>query len=82
MSSPRRPAVAPELVGAVGDPLQLLKYEARNDHRLVDHPRLGDVGDPPVDHDRRVEHQRTRAFDLLREFHVGDDEPKIVLGLE
>ena len=79
---PAAPAVAPQLVGAVGDALQFLEHEPRNDHRLIDDARLGDVGDPPVDHDRGIEHQRTRAFDLLREFHVGDDEPKIVLGLE
>ena len=59
MSRPAAPAVAAQLVGAVGDALQLLEHEAGDDQRLVDHPRLGDVGDPPVDHDRGVEHQRS-----------------------
>ena len=82
MSRPAAAAVAAQLVGAVGDALQLLEHEAGDDHRLVDHAGLGNVGDPAVDHDRGVEHERTRPFDLFREFHVGDDEPKVILGLQ
>ena len=79
---PAAAAVAAELVGAVGDPLQLLEHEPRHDQRLVDDPRLGHVGDPAVDDDRGVEHQRPCPLDLLGELHVGDDEPEVVLGLE
>ena len=79
---PAAAAVPAQLVGAVGDALQLLEHEPRDDHRLVDHPGLGDVGDPAVDDDRGVQDQRPRTLDLLGELDVGDDEPEVVLGLE
>ena len=68
---PAAPAVATELVGTVRDALQLLEHEPRDHQLLIDDARLGDVGDPPVDHDRGVEQQRARALDLLRELDVG-----------
>ena len=55
---PAAAAVPAELVGAVGDPLQLLEDEPGDDQRLVDDAGLGDVGDPAVDDDRGVEDQR------------------------
>ena len=75
-------AVPPQLVRAVRDPLQLLQDEPGDHQRLVDHPRLRHVGDPPVDHHRGVQHQRPRPLHFLGEFHVGDDESEVVLGLE
>ncbi len=75
-------AVAPELVGAVGDALQFLKDEPGDDKLLVDDAGFGDVGDAAVDDDGGVEHERSGPLDLLGELDVGDDEAEVVLGLE
>ena len=82
MSRPRRPRLRRSLSELSAMLLQLLEDEAGDHHRLVDHPRLGHVGDPAVDHHRGVQHQRPRALDFLGELHVGDDEPEIILRLE
>ncbi len=48
-------AVALERVGRVGDELQLLQHELRDDERAVDEAGLADVGDAAVDDDAGVE---------------------------
>ena len=77
------PAAVPlQLVRAVGDRLQLLQHEARHDQLGVDEPRITDIGNPAVDDDAGVQDQRPAALDLLGKFDVGDDEAKLVLGLQ
>jgi hypothetical protein len=49
---------------------------------LIDHARFSHVGNPSVNHHRRIQHQGPRPLDLFRKFHVRDDEPKIILCLE
>ena len=51
-------AVALQLVGAVGDALQLLQHEARHDQLGVDEPRITDIGNPAVDDYTGVQNQR------------------------
>src|SRR5882724_968640 len=75
-------AVALELVGAVGDGLQLLQDEARHDQLGVDEPRITNIGNAAVDDDTRVQNERPCSLYLFREFHVGNDEAKFVLGLQ
>src|SRR5262249_56974602 len=48
-------AVALHRVGGIGDQLQLLQDELRDDQRAVDEPCLAHVGDAPVDDHARVE---------------------------
>src|SRR5262249_47909962 len=48
-------AVALHRVGGIGDELQLLQDELRDDQRAVDEPGLADVGDAAVDDHARVE---------------------------
>ena len=48
-------AVALERVGRVGDELQLLEHELRDDERAVDEARFADVGDAAVDDHAGVE---------------------------
>src|SRR5262249_16697937 len=48
---PTPPAVALQLVGTVGDALQLLEDRARHDQLVVDDPRITDIGNPAVDND-------------------------------
>ena len=48
--------VAAERVGAVGDVLQLVEHEARDDQGPVDEPGLDDLGDPAVDDRARIDH--------------------------
>ena len=48
-------AVALQRVGGVGDELQLLEHELRDDERAVDEAGLADVGDAAVDDDAGVE---------------------------
>ena len=79
---PAPAAVALQLVGAVGDALQLLEDEARHDQLGVDEPRITDIGNPAVDDDTGVQHQRPSPLHLLGKLHVGDDEPELVLGLQ
>ena len=52
---PAPAAVATERVGAVGDVLELLEHELRDDERAVDEPGLDDLGDPAVDDRARVD---------------------------
>ena len=47
--------VAPERVGAVGDVLELVEHEPRDDERPEDEPGLDDLGDPAVDDGARVD---------------------------
>ena len=68
---PAPTAISPELVGAVGNTLKLLKHEAGNDELLVDHAGLGDVGDATVDDDRGVEHERPRPLTSLENSTYG-----------
>ena len=79
---PAPAAVALQLVGAIGDGLQLLKDETRHDELGVDEPRFTHIGNSAINYDRRVENQRFSPLNLLGEFHVGDDEAKFVLCLE
>ena len=55
MSRPRRPAVALERVGGIGDELQLPQHELRRDDDAVEEAGLGDVCDAAVDDDAGVE---------------------------
>ena len=48
-------AVALQRVGGVGDELQLLQHELRDDERAVEEAGLADVGDAAVDDDAGVE---------------------------
>ena len=48
-------AVAAQRVGAVGDVLELVEDEARDDERAVDEARFDDLGDPAVDDRARVD---------------------------
>ena len=48
-------AVALQRIGRVGDELQLLQHELRNDQRAVEEAGLADVGDAAVDDDAGVE---------------------------
>ena len=82
MSSPRRPAAAAHAVGTIGDSLQLVDHELGNHQLAVDDLGVDDVGDAAVDDDAGVEDARPGAFDLAGEFHVGDDEAEVVLGLQ
>ncbi len=66
MSRPRRPRFASGACRSAGDPRQLL--EARTGGRSGGWSiafRLGDVGDPAVDHDGGVEDQGAGPFDFL-----------------
>ena len=51
---PAAAAVAAERVGAVGDVLELVEHEPRDDQRAVDEAGLDDLGDPAVDDGARV----------------------------
>ena len=82
MSRPRRPRLRRSLSELSAMLCSSWSTNLRDDHGLVDHAGLGDVGDPAVDDDRGVEHQGPRSLDLLGELDVGDDEAEIVLGLE
>ena len=55
MSSPRRPRLRFSESGGVGDELQLLEDELRDDERAVEKAGLADVGDAAVDDDAGVE---------------------------
>ena len=59
---PAAAAVAAELVGGIGDGLQLGDDELRHDQLVVDDAGLDDVGDPPVDDDAGVEHVGLEAL--------------------
>ena len=72
----------PQLVRRIGDALQLGQHEPRHDELIVEYVRLDQIGDPPVDHDARIEDIRLEPFDFLREFDIGNDETKIVLRLD
>ena len=52
---PAAAAVALERIGRIGDELQLLQHELRDDERAVDEAGLADVGDAAVDDHARVE---------------------------
>ena len=69
---PAPATVAAQRIGAVGDVLELLEDEARDDERPVDEARFDDLGDPPVDDRARVDHDvgiapagRCRGFGIL-----------------
>src|SRR5262249_83849 len=53
---PAPAAVALHRIGGIGDQLQLLQHELRDDERAVDEAGFADVGDAAVDDDARVEH--------------------------
>ena len=74
--------IAPQFVGAIGDALQLLKHKPRDDHWLVDHPRSATSAIRPSITTDVSSTSGRGALDLFREFHVRNDKPKIVLGLE
>ena len=44
--------------------------------------RFDQVGDPTVDDHARIEHVRLDPFHLLGKFHVGNDEAKVIFGLQ
>jgi hypothetical protein len=50
------PAIALHRIRGVGDQLQLLQHELRNDERAVHEAGFADVRDPSVDDDAGVEH--------------------------
>ena len=52
---PAAAAVAFQRVGGIGDELQLLQHELRDDERAVEKAGLADVGDAAVDDDAGVE---------------------------
>ena len=64
-------AVALERIGRIGDVLQLLEHELRDDERAVDEPGLDDVGNAAVDDDAGVENPvallRTRVTEQRRD---------------
>ena len=49
-------AVAAQRVRAVGDVLELIEHEARDDERAVDEARFDDLGDPAVDDRAGIDH--------------------------
>src|SRR5262249_30638920 len=58
-------AVSLHLVGAVGDVLQLLQYEARHDQFGIDHPRITNIGNSAINNYARIQDQRSTAFYLF-----------------
>src|SRR5262249_38103680 len=75
---PAPPAVALDLVRAVGDALQLLQHETGDDQLGVDDPRFTDIGNPAVNNYAGVQNQRPRPLNLFRKLHIGDDEAELV----
>src|SRR5262249_38328083 len=75
-------AVALDLVGTVGNALQLLQHKAGHDQLGVDDPRITNIGNPAVNNHTGVEHQRPGTLDLFRELHVRDDKAELILGLQ
>src|SRR5262249_44842471 len=75
-------AIALELVGTVGNALQLLQHKPRHDQLAVDDSRVADVGDAAVDNDTGVQSQGAVALHLFRKLHVRNDEAKFVFGLQ
>ena len=79
---PPPPAGPPVPFGGVGDVLAFHNAEPGDDQGRIDDLRLHNVGDPPVDHDARIENQRLDPFHVGLELNEGDDEPEIVLRLK
>src|SRR5207253_4918722 len=75
-------AIALQLVAAVGDLLQFIDHELRDDELTLDDARLHDVGDSPIDQHAGIEQDRPSAFGLLAELDVRNHEAKVVLGLK
>ena len=48
----------------------------------VQNAGLGQVGDPTVDNDARIQHVWPNSLDFLGEFHVGNDEAKVIFRLQ
>jgi hypothetical protein len=71
------PAVAAQRIGRIGDLLQFLEHELRNDERAVDEAGLADVRDAAIDDDAGVENSVTP---LLR--RLLPEQPRDPLGLE
>ena len=70
-------AVAAQRIGRIGDLLQLLEHELRNDERAVDEAGLADVGDAAVDDDAGVENSVAALLLRLR-----PEQPRDPLWLE
>src|SRR5262249_34651049 len=74
-------AVALDLVAAVGDALQLLEHKARHDQLGVDNPRITNIGNPAIDDDTRVQHQRPGPFNLFGELDIRNNEAELLFRL-
>ena len=74
------PALALLPVVAVGERLQLVHHEPRDDHRRVDDAGARQLVEAAVDDRGGVEDQRARAAHLPRELDVGDHQPEVVAG--
>src|SRR5207253_878024 len=62
--------------------LQLLQDEPGHDQLGIDDSRITDIGNSPVNDHTGIENQRLGPLELLGEFDIGDDEAKLVLGLQ
>ena len=76
------PATNPlEFVGTVCDGLEFHQHKTGHDQTVVEDVGFGKLRKPPVDDAARVEHQWLDPLKVPCEFHVGDHETKVVLGL-
>ena len=71
-----------EAVAGVGDGLQFIEHEPRDDDGAFKDAGDGHFSDAAVDDDGGVEDHGARAFGGAGELDVGDDEAEIVLGLQ
>ena len=63
---PAAPAVPTQRVGVVGDVLELVEHEARDDERAADEAALHDLGDAAVDDRARVDDDTRLAREVRR----------------
>ncbi len=70
-----------EFIGEVGEGLQFLQDEARDDQAAFEDAGFGDIQNPAVDDDGGVDEERAGAAGFALEFDVGDDEAEVVFGL-
>jgi hypothetical protein len=75
-------ARALEAVAGVGDRLELVEHEARDDDGGFEDAGAGDVRDAAIDDDAGVEDDGARPLGGALKFDVGDDETEIVFGLQ
>ena len=71
-------AFALQGIAGIGEALQFLEHEARDDERAAEEAGRADTGDAAVDDDVRVDEQRRVLHGGLAEAHIRDDEGEFV----